>query len=213
VALTADHGGEDIPERLRLKGVAAARVDPALAAVEVGKTIAARLKLSGPVLIGGYFGDIYLDRGLKPADRARAQREAVAVYSRHPQVAAVFTSGQLRRVAVPSTSPDKWTLAQRARASFDLKRSGDLIVLLKPHITPIVDTKFYIATHGSAWDYDRRVPILFWRPGMTAADRNEAVETVDIMPTLGAMIGLRIASASIDGKCLTGIQRTDCPPR
>ena len=213
VALTADHGGEDIPERLRLKGVAAARVDPALAAVEVGKTIAAKLKLSGPVLIGGYFGDIYLDRALKPADRARALREAVAVYSRHPQVAAVFTSDQLRRVAMPSTSPDKWTLAQRARTSFDLRRSGDLIVLLKPHITPIVDTKFYIATHGSPWDYDRRVPILFWRPTMTAADRNEAVETVDIMPTLAAMLGLRIEAASIDGKCLAGIQRIACPPR
>jgi predicted AlkP superfamily pyrophosphatase or phosphodiesterase len=213
VALTADHGGEDIPERLRLKGVAAARVDPALAAAEVGKTIAAKLKLSGPVLIGGYFGDIYLDRGLKPADRARALREAVAVYSRHPQVAAMFTSDQLRRVVVPATSPDKWTLAQRARASFDLKRSGDLEVLLKPHITPIVDTKLYIATHGSAWDYDRRVPILFWRPAMTAADRNDPVETVDIMPTLAAMLGLRIDSPSVDGKCLSGIQRIACPPR
>ena len=213
VALTADHGSEDIPERLRLKGVTAARVDPALAAVEVGKTIAAKLKLSGPVLIGGYFGDVYLDRALKPADRARALREAVAAYSRHPQVAAVFTSEQLRRVAVPSTRPDRWTLAQRARASFDLKRSGDLIVLLKPHITPIVDTKAYIATHGSAWDYDRRVPILFWRPGMAAADRSDAIETVDIMPTLAAMLGLSIDPTGIDGKCLAGIQGIACPPR
>ena len=213
VALTADHGGEDIPERLRLKGVAAARVDPALAAVEVGKTIAAKLGLSGPVLIGGYFGDIYLDRALKPADRARAQREAIAEYTAHPQVAAVFTSGQLGRTALATTSLDKLTLAERARASFDLKRSGDLVVLLKPHITPIVDTKAYIATHGSAWDYDRRVPILFWRPGMTAADRSDAIETVDIMPTLAAMLGLGIDSAAIDGKCLTGIQGIACPPR
>jgi predicted AlkP superfamily pyrophosphatase or phosphodiesterase len=213
VALTADHGGEDIPERLRLKGLAAARVDPALAATEVGKQIGAKLGLSGPVLIGGYFGDIYLDRALKPADRAPVLREAIAVYSRHPQVAAVFTSDQLRRVAIPSTSPDRWTLAQRARASFDLKRSGDLIVLLKPHITPIVDTKAYIATHGSPWDYDRRVPILFWRPAMAAADRGEAVETVDIMPTLAAMLGLGIDAADIDGKCLAGIQGIACPPR
>jgi arylsulfatase A-like enzyme len=213
VALTADHGGEDIPERLRLKGVAAARVDPALAAVEVGKAIAAKLKLDGPVLIGGFFGDIYFDRALKPVDRARAQREAVSAYSRHPQVAAVFTSVQLRRIAVPKSSPEKWTLAERARASFDSKRSGDLIVLLKPNITPIADTHFYISTHGSPWDYDRRVPILFWRPGTAAADRNDRVESVDIMPTLAAMIGLRVDSASVDGKCLSGIQGIACPPR
>ena len=213
VALTADHGGEDIPERLRLKGVAAARVDPALAAVEVGKAIAAKLKLSGPVLLGGFFGDIYLDRALKPADRARASHEAVAIYAAHPQVAAVFTADQLRRIAVPKSSPETWTLAQRARASFDLQRSGDLIVLLKPHVTPIPDTKFYVATHGSAWDYDRRVPILFWRHGPAAANRNEAAETIDIMPTLSAMIGLRIEPASIDGKCLSGIQGIACPTR
>ncbi|MEO7541759.1 MAG: alkaline phosphatase family protein, partial [Sphingomicrobium sp.] len=213
VALTADHGGEDIPERLRLKGVAASRVDPGLAASEIGKAIAAKLKLSGPVLLGGFFGDVYFDRGLKPADRVRAQREAVAAYSRHAQVAAVFTSDQLRRIALPSTAPDKWTLAERARASFDPKRSGDLIVLLKPHITPIADTHSYVSTHGSPWDYDRRVPILFWRPAMTAANRNEHVETIDIMPTLAAMIGLRIEPESVDGKCLPGLQGAVCRRR
>ena len=86
-------------------------------------------------------------------------------------------------------------------------------MLLKPHVTPIVDTKFYIATHGSPWDYDRRVPILFWRPNMAAANRNDTAETVDIMPTLAAMLGLRIDSASIDGKCLSGIQGIACRPR
>jgi len=214
VALTADHGGEDIPERLRLKGVAAARVDPALAAAEVGQTIAAKLKLSGPDLLGNFGGDVYLDRALKPADRSRAQRAAVAAYSAHPQVAAVFTSDQLRRVAIPTTDPGRWTLAQRARASFDLKRSGDLVVLLKPHVTPIAKpSASFVATHGSPWDYDRRVPILFWRPRMAAANRNDAAETVDIMPTLAAMLGLRIEARGIDGKCLSGIQAITCPAR
>ncbi len=214
VALTADHGGEDIPERLRLKGVAAARVDPALAAAEVGKAIAAKLKLSGPVLIGDIAGDIYLDRGLKPVDRARARREAIAAYTAHPQVAAVFTSEQLRHAAMPTSSPGRWTLAERARASFHPTRSGDIVMLLKPHITPIAKpSASYVATHGSPWDYDRRVPILFWRPGTTAANRNDDAETVDIMPTLAAMIGLRIDSAGIDGKCLSGIQGIACPSR
>lgn len=214
VALTADHGGSDIPERLRLKGVAAARVDPALAAAEVGKTIAAKLRLSGPVLIGDFGGDIYLDRALNAADRARAQREAIAAYTAHPQVAAVFTSDQLRRVAMPTASPDRWTLVERVRASFDPERSGDIIMLLEPHITPIAKPSgSYVATHGSPWDYDRRVPILFWRPGTPAANRNDYADTVDIMPTLAAMIGLRVDAASIDGKCLSGIQGIACPPR
>jgi arylsulfatase A-like enzyme len=214
VALTADHGFEDIPERLRMQEVkAAVRADPALDATALGKRIGAKLQLSGPVLIGDYFGDMYIDRALKPADRARVLREAVAAYSAHPQVETVFTAEQLARAPMPSGSPDRWTLLDRARASFDPDRSGDFLVLLRQHITPIPDTTRYVATHGSPWDYDRRVPILFWRAAMPAANRNDSIETVDIMPTLAAMLGVRVDPASIDGECLTGIQGVACPPR
>jgi arylsulfatase A-like enzyme len=198
---------------LRLNGVAAARVDPALAAKEIGKQVAAKLKLSGPVLIGDVIGDVYFDRALKPADRARAQTEALALYAAHPQVEAVFTSEQLRRTALPATTPDRWTVIERVRASFDPDRSGDLLVVLKPHVTPIPNTTRYVATHGSPWDYDRRVPILFWRPAMAASNRDDHVETVDIMPTLAAMLGLAVDSSAIDGECLTRIQGIACPPR
>ena len=216
VVLTADHGGEDIPERLRLMGVSeAARVDPALEPAAMGKALAATLGLSGPVLIGsGAFGDVYLDRALKPADRVRAQAATLAAYRAHPQVEAVFTKDQLARSATPTTTPDRWTLIERARASFDAERSGDLVVLLKRHITPIAKpTASFAATHGSPWDYDRRVPILFWRAGMPAAARDEAVETVDIMPTLAAMLALPVDQGRIDGRCLANVAGATCPPR
>jgi arylsulfatase A-like enzyme len=77
---------------------------------------------------------------------------------------------------------------------------------------PIADTHSYVATHGSPWDYDRRVPILFWRPRMPAAARDEPVETVDIMPTLAALIELPVAAGSVDGHCLDGTPAF-CPQR
>jgi arylsulfatase A-like enzyme len=214
VALTADHGGDDLPERLRLNGVAAAaRVDPALAASAVGKAVAAKLGLSGPVLRGDFAGDVYLDGALSPAERARAEREALAIYRAHPQVAAAFTKAEIAATPSPTASPDKWTLAERLRASFDPQRSGDLLIVLKPHVTPIADARGFVATHGSPWDYDRRVPILLWRPAMPPAQREEPVETVDLMPTLAAMLGLAVDPATIDGHCLAGIAGVACPPR
>jgi arylsulfatase A-like enzyme len=213
VMLTADHGGQDIPERKRLAGVAgAARVPASLYASEMGKVIAAQLGLKGPVLYGDAFGDIYVDHALRPADRNRALTAAVAAYRAQPMVEAVFTHQQLKDAPQPKGSPDQWSLIERARASFDDARSGDFVVLLKRDITPIADTKSYVSTHGSPWDYDRRVPILFWRKGMAAANRNESIETADIMPTLAASIGLSIDPGKIDGQCVS-VQGISCPTR
>ena len=216
VVLTADHGGEDVPERLRIKGVtAAARTRPDLSPAAIGKAIGAKLGLAGPVLIGeGAAGDIYLDTALKPADRRRAEAAALAAYRADPQVEAVFTRAQIARTPSPTSSPDRWSLIERARASFNAERSGDLVVLLKRNVTPIANpSKGYVATHGSPWDYDRRVPILFWRPGAKANDRAEAVETADIMPTLAALIGVAVDGSKIDGHCLASAAIAACPAR
>ena len=205
VTLTADHGGTDIPERGRARAIGgAARVDPALSAGTMGKALGARLGISGPVLFGdGAFGDMYIDRALAPAQRARVLDEAVKAYRAHPQVAEVFTAATIRSAPAPAGPPDTWSLLTRAKASYFAGRSGDFIVLLKSGVTPISDTsRGYVATHGSPWDYDRRVPILFWRNGVTPFEQPLAVETVDILPTLAALVGVPIPAGSIDGHCL-----------
>ena len=204
VALTADHGGKDIPERERLAGVAnAARVNPNLAPATMGKALVTKLGLTGPGLLGySAQGDVYVDKKLKPTDRARLLAAAVAAYKADPQVAAVFTAAQIAKVPVPTGNPVNWTLIQRERASFYPGRSGDFVVFLKKDITPISDTTRVAATHGSPYDYDRRVPILFWRSGAAGATIERSVETTDIMPTIASIIGLRVQPGSVDGHCL-----------
>jgi len=212
VALSADHGGQDAPERLRLQGIAAERIAANLSVDVIGGAIAREIGLKTSPLVA-YGSNVYVDRSLPSDVRARVLALALAAYRAHPQVEAAFSAAELKAVPSPSSTPDRWTLAERARASFDPDRSGDITVLLKPYVTPVRDTKDTAATHGAPWDYDRGVPILFWRRGMNASDREQAVETVDIMPTLAAAIGLSIDPASIDGKCLMGIQAIACPAR
>ncbi len=203
VMLTADHGGHDLPERNRLHGAPMAeRTDPGLGGGAMSKVIAAKLGLPGPVLRGGPAGDVYIAAGLTPAQHAAVLAEAVKAYSAHAQVAAVFTRAQIEATAPAKGPPETWTLAERARASYDPQRSGDLVIALKPRVTPISDpTVGYVATHGSFWDYDRRVPILFWRKGMTGFEQPLSVETVDIAPTLAALIHVPVMG-TIDGRCL-----------
>jgi hypothetical protein len=205
VMLTADHGGHDLPERIDQQGdTKAARSDPALNATAMGRMLGARLHLQGPVLLGdGPFGDMFVDRNLPAPARARVLTAALAAYRAHRQVAAVFTRADIAATPSPSGPPDAWSLIQRARASFDPQRSGDFYVMLRPRITPIADAgRGSVATHGSVWDYDRRVPILFWRRGMSGFEQPLSVETVDIMPTLAGLIGLPLAPGSVDGRCL-----------
>jgi alkaline phosphatase len=204
VVLTADHGGHDLPERNQRRGITdAVRVDPALLPSSLGKQLATEFNLKEPVLVGvGPFGDIYLARDVPAELRGRVLESARAHYLAHAQVAAVFTAGELRRMPIPSAPPDEWSLAERFRASFDPERSGDLLVALKPHVTPIIDAHPYVATHGSPWNYDRRVPILFYRPGIVGFEQPLPIETVDILPTLAALIALPVPPSEIDGHCL-----------
>lgn len=205
VVLTADHGGNDIPEREIDAGLPAAqRAKVMLAPMIAGKEIAAKLGIAKPVLFGDIpNGDVYIARDLTPAQHKAVEAAAITYYKAAPQVAEVFTQAQILATPSPKGPPEKWSLIERARASYKTGRSGELIVFLKPRVTPIPDpTKGFVATHGSPYDYDRRVPILFWRKGMTGFEHAGSVETVDIAPTLAHQIALPLTAPKVDGRCL-----------
>ena len=46
------------------------------------------------------------------------------------------------------------------------------------------------------------MPILFWRKGMAQDEQPFPIETVDIAPTLAAILGLTAESGAFDGRCL-----------
>ena len=209
VVLTADHGGHDLPERHRMNAMPMeSRVDIALTPKALNATIAQQVGMPGRTLIwaDGAAGDLYFDRGLSAAERAKVEAATLRLLRAHPQVQAVFTKAEIAATPTPSPTgrPENWSLIQEARASFYPERSGDLLVLLKPNIMSIPERAVMgaVATHGSPWDLDRRVPILFWRKGMRHFEQPLGVETVDILPSLAALIGLPVPKTEIDGRCL-----------
>jgi hypothetical protein len=46
---------------------------------------------------------------------------------------------------------------------------------------------------------------------MAPQNRDEAIDTSNIMPTIAAMIGVPVDPGSIDGRCLAGISGIACP--
>ncbi|MEQ1688926.1 MAG: alkaline phosphatase family protein, partial [Sphingopyxis sp.] len=218
VVLTADHGGHDLPERNQHNAMPDAdRVDRTLDAAALSTRLKAELRLTidGPLLYGDApFGDYYLSRALSPADRARVLSAATQIIAAHPQVERVVLGSALAAMPIPRGHPEQWSVEQRLRASYMAGRSGDFLVVLKSRVTPIPESGVgYVATHGSVWDYDRRVPMLFWRAGMRGFEQPNPVMTVDILPTLAGLIGLPIEARNLDGRCLDLVAgaETSCP--
>jgi len=217
VALTADHGGHDVPERNRIRALGSAgRADAGITPSALDAKVTEALKLEGFYITGdgSPFGDYYIAHGLPKAQHDAILAKAREILLQSPQVEAVLSAAEIAGTSKPVSPANEWTLQERAAASYDKARSGDFYVILKPYVTPIPDgSGRYAATHGSIWDYDRRVPILFWWKGMAGFEQPNAVETVDIMPTLASLIGLEVPLGEIDGRCLDLIagSATNCP--
>nr|WP_231471753.1 alkaline phosphatase family protein [Novosphingobium sp. CECT 9465] len=206
VVLTADHGGFDLPERLHEQALetssrVGADVSPEALSAALGKAYAVAAK--GLVLSDGASGDYWLRKDIAPGLKGKMVDDAKAILMANAQVEAVLSAAEIAATPMPGGSPETWTLAERARASYNPLHSGDFVVFLKRGVVPIpVPRAGYVATHGSPWDYDRRVPILFWRKGMTGFEQPSGVETVDIAPSLAALVGLKVPEGSFDGRCL-----------
>jgi len=60
-------------------------------------------------------------------------------------------------------------------------------------------------THGTVYDYDRAIPLVFLGAGVAPGTVTGAAHSVDIAPTLATAMGL-IVPADLDGKPLSLLQ-------
>jgi bisphosphoglycerate-independent phosphoglycerate mutase (AlkP superfamily) len=81
-------------------------------------------------------------------------------------------------------------------------RSGDLFVLQDP---------FYLwdatgTSHGTPYDYDTHIPVIFMGSGIKAASYARRIAPNDIAPTLSAILGVAQPSGSIGNVLLEIVQ-------
>ncbi|MBO9722917.1 MAG: alkaline phosphatase family protein [Novosphingobium sp.] len=205
--LSADHGGFDAPERQKLRGNPdATRIDPALSAEMLASAVSQDTGVTvkkGPLFYGaGEAGSVWFSSELTAEQKHKVMTALVARLKANPQIAAVYTQDQIMQWPEPKGHPQDWTMEQKVRASFVPGRSGEVQMLTVRGVVPGEAKPFKVASHGSPWDYDRRVPMLFWRKGMTGFEQPTPVETVDIAPTLAATVGLTAPAGTWDGRCL-----------
>jgi predicted AlkP superfamily pyrophosphatase or phosphodiesterase len=201
VVLTADHGAIDAAERL---GPPARRIDTNQLTGALSRHLRDAFGMAYDPLAGDDARQLIFN--LAPDDdkkRDAILADALAWLKARPEVGAAFTAAEIARSAPPAGKPvQDLTLAERFYESYDAERSGDILVAYAEGSTlgaPAAPGET-VAGHGSVWDYDRRVPILFWWPGVQPTAEAQPMETVDIAPTLAAVVG--IEAPPVDGRCV-----------
>ena len=182
VIMTGDHGVTSFPEDARLNGRPGGRVSPTAFQQHADSTLNA-LGVKSPGL--------YFDSGLLTADldqlRSRGlDIDSVAValgatLQAMPGVSRVYTTRTL-----PGSSEPDATLWRRSLPD-------DLPWLLCASLSPgyIWSDDATSTTHGTTNPDDLSVPIVFMGPGVRSGLFTRSIETVDIAPTLAALLRVK----------------------
>lgn len=215
VVLTADHGGSDFVERLHDHGYPHARRADMAAIQGVNDALKARFNLTADPLQVGGSGLMVADaqhRSLPDPLRTQVAEAAVEMLRVLPDVAFAETRDRLLAEPLPdSRQPEMMSLRERMRLSTVPERSPDIQFAFAQNVTAGGRVGSTLAGHGTPWEYDRRVPIIFWWPGATGEERFLPIRTIDIAPTLAHVIG--VETPKVEGRCidLNGFAVADCP--
>lgn len=204
VVLSADHGAAEVPGYLNSLGIPASYfsfddIDKQPAAEALTAEFGAAEELiesfSQPYV---YLDETVLEaKGLEKSDVAG---KLASELQKFQGIAFAISSEDLASAAVSKTS-----VSDAILANFHSERSGDIYVVFEPHwFVGDMDGLTVASHHGSPWEYDTHVPIVFSRPGMKSQRISDRVETVDLAPTVAAYLKIKAPSGS-RGKVLRNV--------
>jgi predicted AlkP superfamily pyrophosphatase or phosphodiesterase len=192
VALSSDHGVAPIPEQAARLGIDAGRLRSG-DVHQAAQTALTKLLGEGTFYAGFSEMSLYLTPGTVDLLRARAGaidelKNALAAVS---GVARVYGPDEISQSA-PTDDP----ILRAIRLGYFPSRTGDFVVVPKPYWPNAIAG----TTHGTPYDYDQHVPMLFYGAGIKPGRYSSAATPADIAPTLAALCGIKLPQA--DGHAL-----------
>jgi len=210
IVLSADHGAPEAPGYLNSLGIPAKYVTPEQWDKQPAISALKRKFGISKELIQAYRHPyVYLNREVireKGLDQSVVEKAVVEELMKFDDVALAVSSTALREGNLPNTQ-----IIQSALRNFNPERSGDIFVVFQQHyFINEFDGLTVAVTHGSPWRYDTFVPVVFAGGKLAAQRVYRPIETVDIAPTLAAIVGAKPPSGSRSGplpEVLQGLTR------
>ena len=196
IVLSADHGGPDSPGYLNSLGIPAGYVDPDSWEKEAAIVrIKEHFGLQGQLIEKYAHPYIYFGEAVTTApdlDREALEAAVVEELMKFQGISLAVSSAALRNGAIPDTQ-----LYRSVLNNFHTKRSGDIFIVFEPNwFINDFDGLTVAATHGSPWQYDTFVPVVFAGAGLTARTIDRRVHTIDIAPSLSTWLGIKPPSGA-----------------
>jgi predicted AlkP superfamily pyrophosphatase or phosphodiesterase len=196
LALTADHGAIPSPEDPSGRALRVLRLDKKTFDASLEEALQKRWPAPGERwVLSSDVPHLYLNRALavrKNIDWLEFRREAAKLLGAIPGVDRVVLNTEIQDL------PDSDPLAAVLRRSMRPGRGGDLWLLIGENV--LLHDQPTGTSHGTRWDYDAHVPLVFWGRGVSAGRFAAAASPMDIAPTLGRLLGLDYPAA--DGGAL-----------
>lgn len=214
IHLTADHGVAPLPEFAQAQGIAGGRYNAATQLLDLMGKLSDHFgpakyflypKFSSGQLI--YDHSVLREKKIPVADVDKFIREWAfdtglfqAAYSR-AQLLDGLAPGQIGRAVFNG---------------FNGERGADMILIAKQFLIPTYGSGG--TTHGSPYNYDTHVPMLFFGPGVKPGRYDDEFYITDIAPTLAAILRVELPSGCT-GKPLVKMltdpkqARIPAPPR
>ncbi len=188
--LTADHGVAPVPEVSEARRMPGGRLsEPALAKAMEDALVA---KYGAGKWIIATVGAVpYLNAQLiesKKLDEAEVEKTAADAARKTPHVFRVYTREQILTGQAPEDS-----VTAAVRNGLYRGRSGDVFVIQEPGYLYEADG----TSHGTPFNYDTHVPVIFMGPGIKPGHYYEKIEANDIAPTLAAIAEVAQPNGSI----------------
>ncbi len=190
VVLTADHGVAPVPEVNEARKMPGGRLNGSALTAKIADALTKRFG-PGKWLLTGSPAALYLNFDLIRAqklDASEVERVAAAAALEEQHIARVYTRSQLLNGQVQQDF-----ISRAFTLGFFGPRSGDVFVLHEPYYL------FEAAgtSHGTPYDYDNHVPVIFLGPGIKPGKYSMRIAVNDIAPTLAEMLNVEQPSGSM----------------
>ncbi len=193
IFLTSDHGVVDVPEYLKDEGASAGYVEVTELYARMDGALGERFG-KGKWVIRRMKGQYYLNDSLLSArgvDRAEAQRVAAHAARGVSGVAEAYAALDIVSWSDASGVPG---MVQR---TYYAPRCGDVYVVLRPgHLPAWPGMPRKGTEHGSVWNYDTHVPVIFWGKGILPGEVLRRTSITDIAPTMTMLLGCAFPDAA-----------------